>query len=123
MNYNNMKPGQEMDALVAEKVMGWTIYDPRENPEYYEPGGRVYGQPVGRIDDVAREIPKLSTDIGAAWMVVEKMREMGKYVSVECYSGKSHEIFPYICDIEDTATNAKTAPWAICVAALREVSG
>lgn len=51
--------GRDLDALVAERVMGW------EAPTWHHPEG------WGTSDS---SIPHFSTDISAAWEVVEKMR-------------------------------------------------
>lgn len=61
-----MKPGRELDALVAEKVMGL--------PKPYEtrPGGDwVYNVQDSFVP--VRTLKRYSTDISAAWEVVEKM--------------------------------------------------
>lgn len=57
-----MKPGRELDALIAEKVMRWN----REHDECGLPPG-VYGS------DNIQPFPHYSTDISAAWEVVEKI--------------------------------------------------
>ena len=54
---------RELDTLVAEKVMGWTLYD-EETHTFLTPAG---GISMGRF----------STDIQAAWDVVEKMASKG----------------------------------------------
>jgi hypothetical protein len=118
-----MKPGRELDALIAEKVMG--LFTNGE-PDF----GYTY-----------ETIPPYSTDIAAAWEVVEKMvSRMGygdlhflwegpifkpedKYLTAEGYplgttcwyirlenAGRRH----IIC--------APTAPHAICLAALRALT-
>ena len=61
-----MKAGRELDALVAEKVMGWT-WD-----------GKTAWSPTGsRLWMVRKDpywwLPYYSTDIAAAWEVVEKL--------------------------------------------------
>jgi hypothetical protein len=70
--------GRELDALVAERVMGWTHVGPHPwgKPHGVPPEGRVYNErfgeasrPVGLV-----EVPAYSTDIAAAWQVVEKIR-------------------------------------------------
>ena len=68
-----MKAGRELDALVAEKVMGWRSTKGWEDcwatgaGPYYWPGdGRM---PVGHA--------AFSTDIAPAWKVMEKMVENG----------------------------------------------
>ncbi|HAM42103.1 MAG TPA: hypothetical protein DCP69_12450 [Candidatus Omnitrophica bacterium] len=63
--------GRELDALVAEKVMGWTITawasgEPWGNREIFEPSGRGPHRK-------AAHVPTYSTDIAAAWEVVKKL--------------------------------------------------
>jgi hypothetical protein len=56
--------GQELDALVAEYIMGWT---PEEGAE---PGQRLYRTPEGaRVNRY--NVPPYSTGLAAAWTVVE----------------------------------------------------
>lgn len=57
-----MKPGGEFDALVAEKVMGLTVEK------------NVFGDFVIKMAYVNQVIPHYSTDIAAAWEVVEKLK-------------------------------------------------
>ena len=62
-----MKPGPELDALIADKVMNWYLSD--IDSHYY---------PKGSDSDVSVIISyrfRPSTDISAAWQVVEKLRE------------------------------------------------
>jgi len=72
-----MMTNEELDARVAEKVMGWTwgkSPDPLVN-------GNAWSEP--RPDDPMRRWQVASggwspsTDISAAWQVVEKMRQGG----------------------------------------------
>jgi len=68
MKIDDMKAGRELDALVAEKVMGWELHYPYahdvENNVNYDLADT-------KIAFVKRFNP--STDIAAAWQVVEKM--------------------------------------------------
>ena len=101
----NMPAGREMDALVAEKVMEWHMV-----------------KWVGWCNDndiLMHSVFFPSTDISAAWEVVEKLTMFsiagpipGKpYFSVWVYiKGKGH-----------TNTTGETAPLAICKAALISV--
>src|SRR5690606_5237881 len=60
--------GRELDAAVAERVLGWKRGDLRcGDMPWYPPGtGRYLGG--GRMD-----LPEFSTDISAAWEVVEHL--------------------------------------------------
>lgn len=61
--------GRALDALVAEKVMGWTRHPDSWPPMYREPGDEL--RPPGSGYAV---VPSYSTAIAAAWEVVEAMR-------------------------------------------------
>jgi hypothetical protein len=122
-----VEPGRELDALVAEKVMGLTA------------GGvvkRTFRDPVTGVPTYAtthNSTPQYSTDIAAAWKIVEKL-------SGEYYDGIEFTL------IQDKSANYKhvwwagfgrelhpielgpskwrrgdTAPYAICLAALQSV--
>lgn len=64
-----MKPGSELDALVAEKVMGLErVMTPGFGMEV---GWRPIHSNLG-----ASPLKSYSTDISAAWEVVEKMKQI-----------------------------------------------
>lgn len=111
-----MKPGRELDALIAEKVFGavrtqekFQGYVPIPgDPVYYS---EVYKYPTGvnyLIDDPKNRhgmmggVPHYSTDISAAWEVVEKLNKQYSFHL-------------------NTKGSADTAPHAICLAALKAV--
>lgn len=130
--------GRELDLEVAEKVFGYVVgrapcgdgltrTDEFEGetladvdvqiraayPKFIEQGGRMWpAQFTG---------PEYSTDIAAAWLVVEKLHEMGLYVSIS----KPPNAFTWDVRGWNEATNdnrfiahAETAPLTICIAAL-----
>lgn len=107
--------GRELDAAVAEHVMGWRDIKVRMFPGALCTLG---GNPPGKSwPDM---VPDYSTDIAAAWRVVERLPWPvaltnvvdGEWeCTVLCYDGgETH-------DNDETAT-ARTAPEAICRAAL-----
>lgn len=127
MNIDAMPAGRELDALVAEKVMGWTACDANEAYPRW-----MHGDPGDEFAEAGRgrgcaplttawRVPysRYSTDIAAAWEVVEKVRgdrdvwlQWDSETSIwgcQFFSG-GHECF------------ADTAPLAICRAALKAVS-
>src|SRR4051812_7923471 len=73
---DELKPGRELDALVAERVMGWTrgkeeVYHERDwDSVYTRPCWLADGKPLKWTPDNFRP----SIDIAAAWQVVEEMR-------------------------------------------------
>lgn len=118
-----MKPGRELDALVAEKVMGYAIGDGQ--------GGWIVQKVIiHRPDDGTAEwlrngqqqLPHYSTDISAAWEVVDKLK-----ISIvpQCLGAPDeysymveYENEPYVNGIRVFASKA---PEAICKAALLAV--
>lgn len=100
-----MQAGRELDALVAEKVMGLEVR-----------GGFI-------IRENRRSgIPSYSRKIEYAWEVVEKMLEQGYNFRIE----KIYEVYQClfdkaICQWNEGGAYAETAPLAICLAALKTV--
>lgn len=109
-----IEPGSELDALVADKIMGLNVSWLHEDKDYTKHGG----------------LPKYSTDIAAAWTVVEKIynKNKGEPMVMQIYGPLSdgykvtliweHHDGP----IEEGSIVAKTASHAICLAALKAVS-
>lgn len=107
-----MKPGKELDAIIAERVMGLEVL-----------GGKI----VNRWPHVPGvytpiETPNYSTDIAAAWSVVEKLRDKFQ-VGLTFYDGhhecELNEIGPDdIYHPEIYGRSAESAPHAICLAAI-----
>jgi hypothetical protein len=119
MNYDEMPAGREMDALVAEKVFGTTA------PH------RIMA---------AHHLPPFSTDIEAAWEVVEKMRDRMAGVIYFPPSSVEPPRGSWVAGVQDAGSMvawfegmlygdppdqilpwsyAETAPLAICRAALK----
>lgn len=131
MNVDKLKPGPELDALVAEKVMGWKRIKKLHGKPLadgwvgFHDGEwiRWTSNPESAYEDYTPSIFSPSTSIADAWQVVEKMRGFWKV-----------EAYPF-CRQPWTATytppngpavpggtaTAGTAPHAICLAALRAV--
>lgn len=118
----SMEAGRELDALVAEKVMGlknireeeglfgtMTLYGEQEIPGEF-----------GRL--TAKGLPRYSTDIAAAWGVVEKIRstKLGCFflnwdrISDMWAAGFDGNVGKYEIQQE-------IAPHAICLAALKAI--
>ena len=130
-----MEAGRELDALVAEKVMGWRLVKRGRRvatgSDYQKPGMEVGG--FRGNDDARRWIshvcPEYSTDIAAAWEVVEKMDHPDWRIEVgNSVDGGFYAIMEPHRPIDDCETcgeqstkdwqAAPTAPHAICLAAL-----
>ena len=145
--------GREIDVLVAEKVMGltiahrdWPCYTPPDGSTYEaaveDDGGAVpwggergpvYFRGTPYVDNGTPEsawyepVPFYSTDIAAAWLVVERVATIDKgepgglEVAVIRYPDR------WECHIETNSAaflcieEASTAPLAICLATLRAI--
>lgn len=110
MNWDEMS-ARERDALVAEKIFG-TPLDP------YRPGWVIDG-------NIRTYLKNYTTDISAAWEVVEKMRERGHDFDAGAWN-KMKPVWSARFPKEDVNNShydslGDTAPEAICKAALRTV--
>lgn len=129
-----MSPGRELDALIAEKVMGWkrgtarveNYAAPSEEIAHREATGWI--DPSGAFHEIVwgtglcPGLPAYSTAIAAAWEVVEKLRDrfcievrtlphVGYNVDVSAWD---HAVDPRL----DSAVMRGSLPHAICLAAL-----
>ncbi|WP_027416485.1 BC1872 family protein [Aneurinibacillus terranovensis] len=130
-----MKAGRELDTLIAEKVMGYelcteTFYNQLDTAEtyYFISGGDV------EVVEYTRErwlkyIFSPSTNIAAAWQVVERLRNTHVY-QCDDFGRNMHKKVPhYACFhpidrgslSRDEGVRAKTPELAICLAALKAV--
>lgn len=109
----SMEPGRELDALVAEKVMGWRL----QGQSYWLCGDDV-------VHDVLFWNP--STDMYAAWEVVEKMQCAHVHINInwmddqycaEIIEMDPEEGYKYLGQCYDV----KSAPEAISKCALLAV--
>lgn len=124
----------ERNAVVAEKVMGWHVYHyDKDIPEccYYMLMDEKF-DPV--VDEVgwnagARETEQeawndnksWTTDISAAWEVIEALTAQGLYTDIQAYpdfyivsvSGRQATVFASVA--------IPSAPEAICLAALKSL--
>ena len=106
-----MEAGREMDALVAEKVMG-----------YEDMGigiGLRFQKPSKDGVKVLYELPGYSTRIVAAWEVVEKLRERSIALTITTM-GPRDQVHVFTTHNGERMTKVwdDTAPLAICRAAL-----
>ncbi len=105
-----MKPDRELDARVAENIMGWTEI----NPSVSGRGQKYFGMSPGCY--TPKQIPHYSSDISAAWNVIQSQKW-------ESWSMRwDAEEKMYYCQIQHHGNKfigfAETAPEAVCVAAL-----
>ena len=115
---------RERDALVAEKVVGYVVTGPREggNVRWVQPPAGEQWQSGGeRV--LEKTCPRYTTDIAAAWEVIEKMKSLGWQVLMD-NKNEIDEPGWWVCfeQWEPRQRHAsvfmRTAPAAICYAAL-----
>lgn len=110
-----LKAGRELDALIAEKVMGLTV-------EWWN--GEVYSITVeeGHERSSSHVLP-YSDNIAAAWEVVEKLDNrnvVAKEMGVLRFTINRYDD-GYTARFFSVGATADTAPLAICLAALQAV--
>lgn len=131
-----MKAGRELDALVAKKVFGCVV-----KARLFDDGGSCgcEGQPHELLNDHDRYglhacgIKPYSTDIAAAWEVVEKLKTIPvpetwvdtfnsfPFVLRWTRDGKWEAGWEAMYYAGEHLTESATAPLAICLAALNAV--
>lgn len=124
MDYKELKPGRELDALIAEKVMG---LEPFEFPTF-----KIENQFDNAIAAIIadeyekrREPLPYSTKIEDAWQVVEKIKTHKNFVDFEIRSPNIETMEGF--DVRfclgrgNKRAYADTAPHAICLAALKAI--
>lgn len=107
----SLDAGAKLDALVAEKAMGWTDID--WNAGYYAVG-------VNPITHVRMGVVPYSIDIACAWQIVEKLLASGVAVEINGFIHQGEpDVDPWVVLLDLEVYNGPTAPLAICRAALR----
>jgi len=127
MKYEDLKPGFELDAVVAEKVMGWGISGCEMNGWNNDMVVINMSKPSNTTSiwhpelkrDYSRNrtpLPSYSTSIKAVWEVVERFKHPTIWFCAEHNKWAcSFEIPNHIESL------GNTAPHAICLAALKAV--
>lgn len=129
-----MKPGRELDALVAEKVFGWKFVGKFTlDPDLQCDRWAVDSNGLERF---YYEVPDYSTNIANAWKVVEKIKDFRPCADAYGPGSGSNQQFmlgfiakQWTCgwqpvNLDGAFTEfaeAETAPHAICLAALKAV--
>jgi hypothetical protein len=131
LDFDTMTAGRELDALVAEKVMGvvWRkvgvngVVKATLDPLGYYSQHEECRPDFPRWSDYCRDVPAYSTDIAAAWQVVEHMAtnhyrwwEMAR----RPFKDGLGALVNFTGDPKDSCV-APTVPLAICLAALKAV--
>lgn len=103
-----MIAGNALDVIVANKVMGW-IFD----GVGWRDGDAHYG---------INALPRVSTEPGYMWMVVERMERLGHEMIMSTKGTRQEgSSVAYIVSFggKDNEMTADTAALAICLAALK----
>ncbi len=146
-----MEAGRELDALIAKTLFGWRTEKAPSTTQPHNMGTNFYnpsGQWVEWVSDEAapllrispgyhvevypRSIPKYSTDIAAAWAILEKLSDETRSEKTRFHFsvGKNScelERRVYIGEPDTFYAEGDTCAHAICLAALdatiqREIS-
>ena len=117
--------GRELDAEIAENVMGWTDVE--------WGGAFLWGAFPGLVEaegeGVTTFVPHYSTEIVHAWLVVEAMRAKGwdceMQVLTDGFTATFRPYTDYLAPKHRAAVDPRQGgmPLAICLAALQAVSG
>jgi len=141
---NPMEAGRELDARIAEHVLGMTVrrVTPdwnrgREVTLFYLPGAALieysldaaldaimFRNGVDASDGMAQPLPAYSEDIAAAWEVVEKLAVCLPRITREVLpDGYRVQMSPRFVDavVSPREVVATLAPFAICLTALQAV--
>jgi len=120
----NMEPGPELDRLVAEKVMGWRRRSHKFSQNAWEWYNPEIPDPYHNKDFVCNDVdlPKFSTDIAAAWKVVNRLREKQFDIMIKTLKDRWEVLISDPDKILDWYATAPELPLAICRAALLAVS-
>lgn len=113
-----MKPGRELDALISSRVMG----DNRAQAEDASGYLFIHDQPLIVTDRGLSVMSHYSTDIAAAWLVVEKIKEeYSLTLSYEDDREGKWECYLENEDLEVSHISARSdsPAHAICLAALK----
>ena len=107
-----MNPGPEIDALVATEVMGWIRINTTKSGRHF-----VWGYPEHPNPPPSAAGPDWSpsTNIAAAWEVVEKM-DCPVAIGT-CLAGWAVSFYPEGVSI--TTSRSASVSHAICLAALK----
>jgi hypothetical protein len=133
IDLTTLAAGRELDAIVAERVMGIAPRDVRIKGETNTV--RIYSDNLALADGLweRKDLewygspPRYSTQIETAWQLVERMRELGSGVSLSAYppggarDAQRIELWRCRFGLYGGDASGDTASLAICRAALAAV--
>lgn len=119
---------KELDKIIAEKIFGWTDIEESKSmmPGY---GDFLQGVKPGEVASQTGykpkfPVPKYSSDIAAAWEVVDTLRQRGiTALILLCPDPPLFRVdLRFHLEMDSTGcVTSDTAPHAICLAALKAV--
>lgn len=115
----SMQPGRELDALIAEKVMGWHTFSPVDPKcdHSVSANGKRRNFAFDPKDDKYKPFPLFSTEISATIEVAEKLSQKYHYnISKDIRFGDYWVTFENEDNVYSSPGDA--IPEAICKAAL-----
>lgn len=125
-------PGVELDAQVAEQVMGWRRFKSARGTVFFFAPDTITSRYVKGLIDGGElvphngkgaevDAPAYSTDPAAALQVLDRLRGAGIEVTIRCFAeGFDAALRMWVADARLTfcAVGRPTLPEALCVAAL-----
>lgn len=121
MNIDEMQAGRKLDALIAKKVLGWRQEYTRRIDGGVDPIWKEPEYLVPLWGDEAQKIPLFSTDIKAAWQVVEWLLEYGFPFELT-WVGIRHGWCCWFGSRAVASASVRQPALAICRAALKTVA-
>lgn len=112
---SKIEAGRTMDTLVAKRVFGLDVVA-SSNGFYFENNGKFPGRAP------LLELPRYSTNIAAAWKVVENLTSDYEITITRATGYKVGCLFIVGASEDWIFSEAETAPLAICRAALLAVT-
>jgi hypothetical protein len=121
-----MEPGRELDALIRQRIFNWNYPSYEQMKSMAEKQWEVQPECIHFMSDFDAwkvdgdfyweyRSPRYSTDISAAWEVVEKPEIMDRYqIGVYPTSFVKWVARKYMPGGKDCTVQADTAPEAIC---------
>ena len=118
----SLPAAREIDCLIAENIMGYTKVHAEKHYTCMCNGGWLKEDLYGTIGLLRELIPYYSTDVSAAWQIVEHFQgepyeyfmELSKTPSIPYKNGTAH----WHIELGAKHSFADTAPLAICRVAL-----
>lgn len=116
-----MNPGRELDALVAKRIMGWNVGG-YMNMQWVCNDGKDTGWYLTEFGSQECNPFSPSTDIAAAWEVVDKLGERFSFYFHTRGRMTDISVIHWPDNLKGGFdVSGETAPHAICLAALKAV--